>query len=80
MKECTFTPSIKSSKGGNIESFLSRLQERQLNTEKHCTTDEKYFKFGKPGKFKAFSAFSFSQFEENKKKKSKDQGKKKENV
>lgn len=56
LQECTFTPQIKSSKGGNIESFLERMKERSLKKEVK-NDGEGYFKFGKTKKFKSLSEF-----------------------
>ena len=56
LQECTFTPQIKSSKGGNIESFLERMKERNLKKEVK-NDGEGYFKFGKVKKFKSLSEF-----------------------
>lgn len=57
LEECSFAPAIKNSAGGNINSFLQRMQEREMNKTKTQQDDSKYFKFGKNIKHKSFSVF-----------------------
>jgi hypothetical protein len=56
LQECTFVPTIKSSDGGNIESFLERMKERNVKKDHKCE-GEAYFKFDKSKRFKSFSVF-----------------------
>lgn len=56
LEECTFTPVIKNSKGGNIQNFLERMKERETSKETN-TGQPGYFMFGKTKKFKSLSDF-----------------------
>ena len=56
LEECTFTPVIKNSKGGNIQNFLERMKEREKPKEP-STGQPGYFMFGKTKKFKSLSDF-----------------------